>query len=120
MKPPMHDPDQRHELIAVVLHEKNVAIADFELWRITHLNRFAVHSSSQHLDCVTLSRGAFDRIFDPESHIGDDAPFRARTDPERTRGRDSALENQLRIGHELVKRGRNNGSGANACDTKAN
>src|SRR5436190_592831 len=118
MKPSMHNPDQRHELVAVVLHEKNVAIANVELWRITYLNRFTVRSSSEHSDCVTLSRSALDRVFNPECHIGDDAAFRACTDPERTRGRDSALENQLRITHELVKRGRNNSGGPNAGDRK--
>ena len=38
----MHDPDQRHELAAVVLHEKNVAIAYIESGRITYRDRLAI------------------------------------------------------------------------------
>ena len=71
-KPPVHDAHQRHELRAVVFHEKNVAIAHLESRRIGRFHRVAVHGAAKHSDRVLGAERALDRIFDLESDVGND------------------------------------------------
>lgn len=111
MKPAMHNTNQRNELAAVVLDEKDVFVAHFEFWRIAHSHCFAVNGATEHSDGITLTGSAFEGIFHFESYVADDVPLRAFTHPLRLNIRNTALENNLGLSDKLIKGWRDYGCG---------
>ena len=77
----MHDPDQRDELTAIVLDEKNILIADLEFRRVAYAHCFAVHRAAEHPNGVTLAGISLESIRNLERDIAHDVTLSPLTDP---------------------------------------
>src|ERR1700733_6167793 len=97
MESAVHDPNQRHELVAVVLDEENIVITGFEFRSIGYLLGFTVDGSSEHPDGITPTGSALDCILDIESHVSNNHALGPNAEPLRMGARDRSLKNQLRV-----------------------
>src|ERR1043166_1412100 len=73
----MLNTDKRDKLIVIMLHEKNVAIANFEMRRVGDFHRFVTHGSAEHSDRVRRPGIAFNVVFNFERHVGFDVALTA-------------------------------------------
>jgi hypothetical protein len=105
----MHDAHQRNELNSVLLHEKNVALADLESRCIGRVHRVVAHRAAEHPDRVIRAERALDGIFDFESDVGNDVTLGSRAGPFRLRFLNRAFKDHFSLVHKLVERGWNDG-----------